>query len=439
MKESNSNLPPFDRAAAPKVHPLPFLELPQWNEVSLRCGARLISFGSGACPAPVFQLKALVSGAGKYNAPGSIVADFLPIVIDQGAGNLSAAEVAERLESRGAWIRRKIHNRHVELTLMGLADTLPELLDTFLDVIVVPSFEHECFSSLAGMKARSLAVKLGKPMTLASREAKLRFWGAEHPASFASVPDDYLNLSRDEIAGFHAGTFRPGSMTFYLSGCLDESMVSLVADSLDRRLGAMEAGPQPAQHPDLSDLRHTEPGSYRLAIDGSSQAAIRILYPTIKRSHPDFELLRLAVTALGGYFGSRLTATLREEKGLTYDIRAALSADCDGSLIGVATECCLDCADEALELIYAEIERMAVSPPCGSELLRLTSYASTSLAASLDTPLTILDTATTYDIAGTDRDYFFRTQEAIRRATPDELARVVLEHLSVPPVEVTVK
>ena len=45
------------------------------------------------------------------------------------------------------------------------------------------------------------------------------------------------------------------------------------------------------------------------------QTAVNLIIPTIGRFHEDYEKLRFATFALGGYFGSRLMSNIREEKG----------------------------------------------------------------------------------------------------------------------------
>lgn len=49
---------------------------------------------------------------------------------------------------------------------------------------------------------------------------------------------------------------------------------------------------------------------------GAQQSSVKIAIPVIGREHPDYIDLRLAVIALGGYFGSRLMTNIRERKGL---------------------------------------------------------------------------------------------------------------------------
>ena len=53
---------------------------------------------------------------------------------------------------------------------------------------------------------------------------------------------------------------------------------------------------------------------------------------TIPCHHPDYQKLRVLVTVLGGYFGSRLMSNIREEKGYTYGISAGL-VSCPGSSV----------------------------------------------------------------------------------------------------------
>lgn len=61
--------------------------------------------------------------------------------------------------------------------------------------------------------------------------------------------------------------------------------------------------------------------------------------PTVLRSDADYIPLRILVTALGGYFGSRLMTNIREDKGYTYGISASLLGYRNNSFISISCQC----------------------------------------------------------------------------------------------------
>lgn len=426
----------LDRSVAPDVHPLPAPSLPPVRSRQLACGARLLTLDGAGCEPPVFQLKVLVSGAGRFDRPGGVVPQMLALTIDQGAGTRDAAALADLFESNGAWLGQKLHPRHCELSLRGLDETASEIVPAFLDMVSAPAFEPQPFDAVRVMKEQSEAISQGKPMTMATREMLRRLFGDGHPGAVFPALGDYGRVGRDDVSALHADAFLPAGMTFYLSGHVDRDFECFVAECIDRALAVLPSAVASRIRP-VKPL--PQPGRTVLELDGNRQAAVSIGVPAIMRQHPDFEMLHVAVAGLGGYFGSRLVTNLREERGLTYDISATLEASRDGAYMKISTECRLDDADDAVDEIFSEIRRFVAEPPRGEELHRLAGQIQTGLVATLDSPFRMLDHEVMKEVTGAPDGYFARSWQASERATPDELARVVGEHLSAPAVTVVVK
>ena len=68
------------------------------------------------------------------------------------------------------------------------------------------------------------------------------------------------------------------------------------------------------------------------------QSAIRIGKLIGNKTHPDYIDLIVLSTLLGGYFGSRLMANIREDKGYTYGIGSGIASTLDTGFFYIATE-----------------------------------------------------------------------------------------------------
>ncbi|MBK7666999.1 MAG: insulinase family protein [Sphingobacteriaceae bacterium] len=86
------------------------------------------------------------------------------------------------------------------------------------------------------------------------------------------------------------------------------------------------------------------------------QSAIRIGRVLFNKTHEDYFKFQVLNTILGGYFGSRLMANIREDKGYTYGIGSGLTSLVNSGYFYISTEVGADVTKNALEEIYKEIK-----------------------------------------------------------------------------------
>lgn len=421
----------LDRTTPPAVSPLPRLTLPHPEESILRCGARLMTLRDATCDPEVFHISILVDGAGYSEAPSASMMRVYPRMIDQGTNGLSANDIMEVMEGAGAWYRFSNTSHFTQLQFQGLNDTAHTVLPVLAAMLATPSFEEERLMAIREMTAQEYEIQSRKPVEMAKAKLAQQFWGPTNPNGRQPDGEEIRSVNRDMLLDFHRLSTIAPRMTIYLSGHLTDELIAAVADAFDAAFPAAPAGFDAAFRPIISPV-DTTPGEFRLTKEGSRQAAILLARPAIMRTDPDYDMLRLAITGLGGYFGSRLVNNLREERGLTYGITASLSATMDGSISTIQTECRRDSADEALEEIRREIRRFVDNPPEGEELERLKSFYASRLAAIFDTPFSIADHWMFFQSVGIDPGYFDRSQDVIATATPQTLSDVMARHILSP-------
>lgn len=419
----------LDRSIAPEVRPLPTLHLPMPETMITPGGIPLTVLRSATCDVPVFQLRVVAGGLGCLDMKSMALAWLYPMMLNQGSENFDGNALSEIFEGAGAWLAICLQSHHLDITLRGLTDTAPEVVATLARMLRNPLFPADRLAVIAETRAMQRAVGLTQPKVIARDTTEEMFWGPGHKAALNPSPDELRDVKQADLISAHE-RFDPRFMSLYLSGNVTPGLVETIAEAFD----SVFANESPVSG-DIWQPTIMEPSTVaatrRITLPESRQAAISVKIPTIMRSHPDYEMLRLAVAGLGGYFGSRLNTLLREERGLTYGVSSSLAGSLDGAHMSIATECRTEAADEALAIIESELTRFVEEPPQADELKRLLSYSTTRLAAILDSPFTILDTAVVQQVTiGTPVDYFDRTQKAIKSATPDELARVMAEHIA---------
>jgi predicted Zn-dependent peptidase len=112
---------------------------------------------------------------------------------------------------------------------------------------------------------------------------------------------------------------------------------------------------------------------------GAVQTTIRMAGPAPARNSPDYAAVSLANMIFGGYFSSRWTANIREEKGYTYGGHSVFEHPPAGSRVTVSVDVATDVTAPAmLETLY-ELGRIATVPVSQEELDQARRYAIGSL------------------------------------------------------------
>src|SRR5690606_1742836 len=90
----------------------------------------------------------------------------------------------------------------------------------------------------------------------------------------------------------------------------------------------------------------------------SVQGAVRLLRAFPDRHHPDFAPMIVLNTLFGGYFGSRLMANIREDKGYTYGIYSQIYAYGKAATLTIATEAGKEVCAAVIEESLKEMQRL---------------------------------------------------------------------------------
>lgn len=417
-----------DRSKVPAVHPIPPHDLPEFEKIILPNGAGLTILRSH-CDTDVFRLSAVHPGGAAFShAPG--VAELYHANIQEGTSTRTSAQIADSIERLGSWFISNRTSHHNTEHLFGLTGNAGKVLPIFADVLRNPVFPEENFRVRQTNIAQQLRLKAAKVESVAAKETRAAIWPAGHPNAHTNTAEDMMKISTEDLRRFHRHIFRPSEFEFFLGGNITPGLERAVIDICgsieplaDADKDELAIRPWGAVDSCYDAIRHID-------VPGSMQAAISMAVPAIGRNHSDYNLLRFAIVALGGYFGSRLMANLREDKGYTYGISAGLLGSIDGGVVSISTECRADVADAAMKEIRSEFERMLSDPLDADELQRLKGFIMSQQASTLDSPFTIMDTAINHITIGTPEDYYRRTNEAVIQATPELLAEVARRHLS---------
>jgi predicted Zn-dependent peptidase len=211
---------------------------------------------------------------------------------------------------------------------------------------------------------------------------------------------------------------RPGGATLVVVGDVSPArVIDLVRTSLAGWTGTAAGGrvpalPRPAQQP-------------LLVVDrpGSVQSSLRMGRPALPRTDPGYQSLQLANLIFGGYFSSRWTENIREDKGYTYGPHSRIDHHVLGSVLSLDAEVATEVTAPALVETVYELGRIASLPVTPTEVEAVRQYAIGSLALSLDTQAGLASTLSALSAFDLGLEWLAEHPQRLAKATVDDVSQ----------------
>jgi len=184
-------------------------------------------------------------------------------------------------------------------------------------------------------------------------------------------------LPEGTIRDFWRTMYRPANTVVAVAGDLDhEEATGLAAAAFGTGNGAVPAfAPAPAL-----------PAGERVRVGKrqTAQAQLVVGLPALPRDHPDSWTLGVLNAVLGDGMSSRLFLSVREERGLAYDIGSGLVDYADAGALEISAGVDPDGLREALAAILAELDLLRSEPVPADELAKAKRYLAGGLELRMD-------------------------------------------------------
>lgn len=414
----------LDRTIAPQIKDaVDFnLQLRQSEQFTLDNGIPVYSISAGAQEVTLVEL---VFHAGNWYEDENIVAGTTNFLLKNGTSKKSAFEINEHFEYYGAYLNRNCYNETANITLHCLSRHLKEVLPVVAELITDSVFSEEEIAIYKQNQVQRLKVSLQKCDFVANRFIDEYLFGQSHPyGRYTSIPQ-YEALSRKQILKFYNDYYLNGKCIIFVAGNLPDD----IFNQLNTVFGQL-----PLNKNDISEKGHaispSQQKKYRIINDTKGvQGAIRIARPFPNRRHPDFIKSQVLNNLFGGFFGSRLMANIREDKGYTYGIHSYFQNHVHQSAWMVSTEAGRDVCEATIREVYKEMEILKNEPVDEEELLLVRNYMIGTILGDLDGPFQIINRWKNYILNGLDESYFYNSINTIKTVTAAEIQHLAQKYL----------
>lgn len=333
----------------------------------------------------------------------------------EGTRQHSAADIAEILDYYGGTLSMPISLDTSTVLLYSLTKYFDQLLPLLAEILSEPTFPQDELDAFIERNKQRLQVDMTKNDFVAYRRFTELIFTDQHPYGYNSYAETYNALTRQDLLTHFEENYTAGNCMIFLSGKTNEAVRQSMKMHLSKAIRPGERRQAVLPEADTQPTRVVEP------IAGSVQQAIRVGGKLFNRLHEDYNGMYVLNTVLGGYFGSRLMANIREDKGYTYNIYSSHDAMLYGGYFYVGTEAGNEMVEPTLKEIYVEMQRLQDELVDEEEMTMVRNYLLGNLLTNLDGPFNVAEVVKTFVADGLPLSGFDDLANTIKTITPEEL------------------
>ncbi|MDF2433932.1 MAG: zinc protease [Mucilaginibacter sp.] len=417
-----SQMTNLDRTLAPDFKAIDNITLIRPEHKKLNNGCNIYCFNSGDQELVRIEW---IFGNQRFNADKPLLNVAVNTMLTEGTTTLTASQIADKVDFYGAFLQVDYGYDHSQVTLYSLNKHLQHTLPVIKDIITNSIFPENELETFIRNQQQKLQVSMQKNDFVARRIFNKAIYG-DTLYGLGAEPDTYKTLYRQDMLPFFKQMYQPANCTILIAGKIEPAILGLITDTFNKdwtNSGLVVDTAQP-------QIKVAEEHFYFNEKPDALQSAIRMGIPAINRSHPDFSALQVLNTILGGYFGSRLMANIREDKGYTYGIGSGMSSLKHGGALFIATEVGADVCKAAVIEIEKELNRLQTELVPDDELSLVRNFLLGSLLGSLENVFSHADKFKNLYFAGLDYDYYDRYVEVVKTITPAQLQHLAGKYLN---------
>ena len=397
------------------------LKLKPCERYALKSGTNVYALSAGA--EEVIMLE-FVFYAGSCYDPQKLVASSTNYLIKNGTSKKTAFQVNEHFEYYGAYLNRACSNETATITLHCLSKHLEELLPVVREILEDAVFPEEELEIFKQNSKQRLSVNLQKCDFVANRLIDAYLYGEDHPYGAYSTHQDYDALNADLLRSFYKDHYSKGKAILFAAGKLPPNFEAL----LNKYFGDLLLN-ESVQYP-ANQAVPTREKKHRINNDTNGvQGAIRMARSFPNRHHPDFQKAMVLNNLFGGFFGSRLMANIREDKGYTYGIQSYVQNHIQQTGWLISTEADKDVCEDTIKEVYKEMALLREELVDDDELLLVKNYMMGTNLGDLDGPFHIIARWKNLVINALDEQYFYNSMNAIKTVTAEEIKILANKYL----------
>ena len=341
--------------------------LPPRKSFTLPSGleATLVQYGT----VPKAAIEVIVRFGMANEGPGQTwLSDITGELLKEGTVTRAGDVISREAAGMGGSVSVSVGADETLITSDVLSESAPAMVALLADVTRNPRFDGDDFTRIRKDKLRELNVAKANPQNMTNTLfRKLMF--PDHPYGRMMPTEEMLNgFTPAMVRAFYDSSFCAARTHVYVVGRFDEREVE---EAIREGFAGWTKGtpvpiniPKPVSERDIHIIDRP----------GAAQSTVYIGLPVVDPSSKDYMALRVTDALLGGSFGSRITANIRERHGYTYSPRSVISSRYRNAYWVEQADVTTDVTGPSIKEIFYEIDSLRRVAPSAEELKGIQNY-----------------------------------------------------------------
>lgn len=395
--------------------------LPSIETYSLRNGVDVTLVPFGRVPKTAIRVE--VRAGNLNDGDQTWIADLTSDMMEEGAGGRTAPEIAKLASSLGGNLNLGVGLDRTFATMDVLSEGAVDAIGLLADVLQRPDFPEAGFEKRKANMLRNLSVQRSQPQSQAENAFDQIIY-PNHPYGFGMPSDEMVNsFTLDDVKAFYNANFGGQRTSIYVVGQFDRRSMKR---AIKKAFGKWEKGPAPLV---LSSVGNEAADVVLIDRPGAPQSTIRLgkRVPALDGSVD----LAAANTLLGGYFSSRITRNIREDKGYTYSPSSQVSTNYKVANWQQNADITSEATGPALSEIIKEIKLLQSEAPSADELQGIKNYMNGIFVIQLASRGGMANRLSFVDFNELGAEYLETYVGKVQALSAGDLSKAVKEHLNI--------
>jgi predicted Zn-dependent peptidase len=305
------------------------------------------------------------------------ISHLLEHMLFKGTPDRTAREIAETMDAIGGELNGMTDKETTCFYAHVVDRHLPLAVDVLADML-----QHALFAPDELRREKQVVLEEIKMYddspdeVIADRFASTLWRGANLGDPTIGYARTVSSITREELLGWRDARYAPGTLVITAAGNIEhETVLELVGEAFAGFDGGATA-PIPE--------RPTFTPAVDVTVDDTEQAYVMLGMPGLSLRDERRYASAVLDTLLGGGMSSRLFQSIREERGLAYEISTFQQGYRDAGLFGVSAGCSPERVQECVDVVVAEIDRLLQDGVRDDEVQRAREHLKGNLTLALE-------------------------------------------------------
>ena len=359
--------------------------------------------------------------AGSKYQSKKLTASFTNALLLGGTTKLSANQISEKIDFLGGYVSQDLDKDQGGVTLYGLNNKMEAIFDVFVEGFNHAIFPESEVEKLIDIRKNNFKISMEKVSTLCQQGFNEHIFGENNLYGQVASLEDFDNVTATDLQDFYKSLYLKTKPTLFLVGKVDDSFI----DKLKNWAKTLGEDTSTCTNENFVQTK----GRIEIEKKDAIQTSIRIGRLMFNKNHKDYYKFQVLNTILGGYFGSRLMANIREDKGYTYGIGSGLSVLDDSAYFSISTEVAKEVVDDTIKEIYVEIDKLKNEYISKNELKKVKNYLLGDFLRGADGSIAMMENYKNIYFNNLSEDYYTDFIHAINNVTAKQLKDLANKYL----------